>query len=58
VFNSLNANVGKISSEIRLLLLIKLEKAANGTIPVEKIKSVPVVGFGKIVPLIVPFVPE
>ena len=58
VFNSVKANVGKISREMRLFELIKLENAAKGTIPVEKRRSVPVAGFGKTTPLMVPFVPE
>ena len=57
-FNSVKAKVGKISREIRLFALMKLEKDAKGTIPVEKIKSVPEAGLGKTTPLIVPFVPE
>ena len=57
-FNSVKAKVGKISREIRLFALMKLEKDAKGTIPVEKIRSVPVAALGKTTPLIVPFVPE
>ena len=58
VLSSVKAKVGKISREMRLLALIKLENAAKGTIPVEKRRSVPVAAFGKTTPLIVPFVPE
>ncbi len=58
VFSSVKANVGKMSKEMRLFALMKLENAAKGTMPVEKIRSVPVAAFGKTTPLIVPFVPE